>query len=133
MKTKDELLKSELLEDGNYCITLITNHAVAYSVERLNEDGHCIKEIIERRIIAEYEDFYPVWPNDEKDYIDYYREMEEMENDKRVIDQYDENYFELLEWIKFRKYIGDPNMKLDFCQIERLWKLNKIKKIMTGN
>jgi hypothetical protein len=59
--------------------------------------------------------------------------MEEAENDKRVIDQYDENYFELLEWIKYRKHIGDPNMELDFYQIERLWKLNKIKKIMTGN
>jgi hypothetical protein len=83
-------------------------------------------------IIAEYVDSYPTYSNDYEDSIDYIREMEEMENDVRVINQYDENYFELLEWIKYRKYIGDPNMRLDFGQIERLWKLKKIKKIMDG-
>jgi hypothetical protein len=132
MKTKDDLLKAELLEDGTYRITFLTYDSVGYSVERFRKDGHCIKEKIENMIIAEYVDSYPTYSNDYEDSIDYIREMEEMENDVRVINQYDENYFELLEWIKYRKYIGDPNMRLDFGQIERLWKLKKIKKIMDG-
>ena len=38
----------------------ITDDEVGYSVERLIKDGHCIKEIIERRIIDEFYDFYQV-------------------------------------------------------------------------
>lgn len=226
MRTKDDLFKVELLEDGNYCITIISESEVGQALERIIEDGldqhikasiekkiiddcnclygshdvdidldcfyfmetwdekkndkrvinqydknyfelielikyreyigdynirlnfgqierlimdgYCVKEIIEKMIIPEY-GYFAAWLNYEEDYLDYIQEMEETEvmekqyNDERVINQYDENYFELLQWIEYRKYIGDPNMKLDFGQIERLWKLNKIRKIIKGN
>lgn len=128
MITNNDLLKSELQEDGNYRITFITDQDVGYSVERLSKDGHFIKEIIERRILDEYVDFYPAYIDDE--YNDYTIEIEEMENDKRVMDQYDPDYFEFLERIKYKKYLGVPG--LDTYQIERLWKLYIIRKIMNG-
>ena len=59
---------------------------------------------------------------------DHMWEIEELENDKRVMDQYDPEYFEFLEWIKYQKYLGVPG--LDNDQIERLWKVYNIRNIM---
>ena len=55
-------------------------------------------------------------------------EIEELENDKRVMDQYDPDYFEFLEWIKYQKYLGVPGLDTD--QIERLWKVHNLRNIM---
>ena len=53
-----------------------------------------------------------------------------MENDKRVMEQYDPDYFKFLEWIKYQKSLGVPGLDTD--QIDRLWKLHIIRKRMNG-
>lgn len=113
MKKIEDLFKVELLEDGNYCITMITDSAVGYSVERFSLDGIglLIKKEIERILKNEYENFIQDRPyycdycdDYSVNYYNYLNRIEKEENDKRVIEQYYENYYQLFEGIRNRVY-----------------------------
>jgi hypothetical protein len=139
MTKPDVLFTIELLEEDKCSITFTTSEDVGSYLERLLKEGLFNRDLIENMIQDEYNHFYPSWPknDDDDDYDDHENDdpncmgdIEEMENDKRVMEQYDPDYFEFLEWIKYQKSLGVPGLDADL--IERLWKLHNIRKIMRG-
>lgn len=110
METIDDL-KVELSEDGNCRITIITAADMAFLIKELIEDGRLNKNIIEEMILNKYNEYYQICPPDDYDdtyddeywsslidsneldgYLETKRDYEIMENDKRVIKQYNINF-----------------------------------------
>ncbi len=146
MKTKrDDFYTIKPLKNGYYSLTIRTDKDLAVMLRRLIKEDKFNERKFEEMMIFEYGCYYPGWDcyhndddydediNDSNEldgYLEAKRDCEIVENDKRVVNQYDENNFELLEWVKYYKYM--IRYTLNPGHKERLWKLNIIRKIMKG-
>lgn len=130
MEKLDDLFTIEVLEDYKCSITFTTSADVGFCLDRLLKEGLFCRDIFEKMIQHEYDCFNPSCAHDDYFYDDdnQWEDLEILENDKRVIDQYDPDYFAFLEWIRYRQFQGVSGLDPD--QIERLWKLHRIRKLM---
>lgn len=125
----DDLFTIEVLDEDKCAITFTTSVDVGLGLKRLLKEGLFNRDVFEKIIKKEHDDYFK-FPGL---YIDcFYAEWEEVTgNDKRVVEQYDPDYYAFLEWVRDQKSLGVPGLDT-YHQIERLWKLHKIRKLMKG-